>query len=67
MDEKNLAVKAAEKRREYKRHWNAENRDKVREHIRRYWEKKVLQDLQAEDSGTYDLSGNVGMNNADHI
>ena len=47
MDEKTLSEKAAEKRREYKRRWNAENRDKVKEHTRRYWERKVLQEVQA--------------------
>ena len=44
MDEKTLAERAAEKRREYKRAWNAKNRDKCREHTRRYWEWKVLQE-----------------------
>ena len=44
MDEKFLTKKAAAKRREYKRRWNAKNRDKVREHTRRYWERKVLQE-----------------------
>jgi hypothetical protein len=46
MNEKSLAEQAAEKRREYKRKWNAENRDKCREHTRRYWKRKVLQEQQ---------------------
>lgn len=44
MIEKNLAERAAEKRREYKRVWNAKNREKCKEHTRRYWERKVLQE-----------------------
>ena len=42
MNEKSLAELAAEKRREYKKAWNAKNREKCREHTRRYWERKVL-------------------------
>jgi len=52
MDEKALTERAAEKRREYKRHWNAANRDKVREHTRRYWEKKVLQEEKINGAST---------------
>ena len=44
MTDKTLSQKAAEKRREYKRRWSAKNRDKVREHTRRYWERKVLRE-----------------------
>ena len=44
MFEMDLTEKAAEKRREYKRQWCAKNRDKCREHTRRYWEKKALAD-----------------------
>ena len=46
MDRKFLSEDAAEKRREYKRQWNAKNRDRVREHTRRYWERKALQEMQ---------------------
>jgi hypothetical protein len=46
MSEKSLAEQAAEKRREYKKQWNAKNRDKCREHVRRYWERKVLKEKQ---------------------
>jgi hypothetical protein len=52
MDEKTLAEKDAEKRREYKRRWNAENRDKVREHTLRYWERKVLEEVNNHDTDT---------------
>jgi hypothetical protein len=52
MDEKILAEKAAEKRREYKRAWNALNRDKCREHTRRYWERKVLREMEGKTDGT---------------
>jgi len=47
MIEKFLSEQAAEKRREYKRVWNAKNRDKCKEHTRRYWERKVLQNQKA--------------------
>ena len=46
MDRKFLSEDAAEKRREYKRQWNAKNRDRIREHTRRYWERKALQERQ---------------------
>ena len=39
MNEKLLSEQAAAKRREYKRRWNAKNRDKCREYTRRYWER----------------------------
>ena len=48
MDKRKLAEQAAEKRRKYKRAWNAKNRNKCREHTRRYWERKVLQEKQQE-------------------
>ena len=53
MNKKNLAELATAKRREYKRAWNAKNRDKCKEHTRRYWERKVLesQEVQTDDSG----------------
>ena len=41
-------VKAA--RREYFKAWRAANKDKVREHNRRYWEKRALERLQAQDA-----------------
>jgi len=49
MSEKSLEELAAEKRREYKRAWNAKNKDKCREHTRRYWERKVLREQQASE------------------
>lgn len=49
---KTLTENAAEKRREYKRRWNAENRDKVKEHTRRYWERKVLEEGNSDDANT---------------
>ena len=48
MNEKSLSELAAEMRREYKRQWGAKNRDKVKEHTRRYWERKALQAKQAD-------------------
>ena len=50
MNEKILEEKAAEIRREYKKQWNAKNRDKCREYARRYWEKKVLKEANADDT-----------------
>jgi hypothetical protein len=52
MDEKTLAEKAAEKRREYKRQWNAKNRDKIKEHVCSYWERKVLKEGNNRDTDT---------------
>ena len=52
MDERSLSEEAAEKRREYKRRWNAKNRDKIKEHVRRYWEKKVLEEGKIDDRDT---------------
>lgn len=34
---------AKEARRAYKRAWNAQNRDKVKEYQQRYWNKKALE------------------------
>jgi len=42
MDEGILSEKAADKRREYQRLWYSKNRDKAKEHSRRYWERKAL-------------------------
>ena len=55
MSEKSLAEQAAEKRREYKKAWNAKNRDKCREHTRRYWERKVLKE---QERGQSDVTSN---------
>lgn len=35
--------KNAERLRAYKRAWNAENKDKLAEHQRRYWEKRAAE------------------------
>jgi hypothetical protein len=48
MDEKLLKEKAAEKRREYKRKWYAENKDKARRHTQDYWKRKVLSEEEAK-------------------
>jgi len=52
MDGKSLTEQAADKRREYKRAWYAKNRDKCREHTRRYWERKVLAENGVKTDGT---------------
>jgi hypothetical protein len=49
MNKKSIAEQAAEKRREYKKAWNAKNRDKCREYTRRYWERKVLNEEARQD------------------
>jgi hypothetical protein len=41
------AAKAA--RRAYRNKWNAQNQDKVKEHMRRYWEKKAA-DAERENN-----------------
>ena len=52
MSEKSLAELAAEKRREYKKAWYAKNRERCKEHTRRYWQKKALQ----EQGGNSDVA-----------
>lgn len=41
-----LTEAAKEARREYKRRWNAANRDKQREYEQRYWERKAAKNRQ---------------------
>lgn len=43
MTQSNAAIQA---RREYQRRWRKANPDKVREHNRRYWEKKAREQSQ---------------------
>ena len=45
VSEKSLNELTAEKRREYKRQWNAKNRDKCKIYTKRYWRKKVMEEL----------------------
>lgn len=44
-----MTDKAKEARRAYKRKWQRENRDKVKEYQTRYWNKKAEQQEQAEN------------------
>ena len=45
---------AVEARRAYKRRWNAQNREKNREYMQRYWEKKAAQNRQkSAEIGNY--------------
>lgn len=46
-----LTEKAKELRREYKRKWNRENRDKVKAAQERYWTKKALAAEKANRQG----------------
>jgi len=41
-----MSEAAIQKRREYKRKWNAENKDKVKQYQRTYWERKADSDRQ---------------------
>ena len=41
MSDNTLELKAIEERREYMRKWRANNKDKVKEHQKRYWLKKA--------------------------
>lgn len=43
-----MTDKAKEARREYKRRWNAANKDKVKEYQERYWAKKAEQQAATE-------------------
>ena len=43
VSEQALSNEAKEARREYAKKWRAQNRDKVRESNRRYWERKAQQ------------------------
>jgi hypothetical protein len=58
MNKLGLSEHAAEKRRQYKREWNAKNRDKCREHERRYWERKILGESKPNEAGAN--SGEAG-------
>ena len=49
-----MTESAAEARRAYKRRWNAQNREKNREYMQRYWEKKAAQKRQkSAEIGNY--------------
>lgn len=49
-----MTQSAVEARRAYKRRWNAQNRDKQREYMARYWEKKAAQNRQkSAEIGNY--------------
>ena len=41
-----MSPAAVEARRAYKRKWNAQNRDKQREYMARYWERKAAENPQ---------------------
>ena len=44
-----MTQEAIEARRAYKREWNRRNRDKVKMHQERYWERKAAQQKQADE------------------
>lgn len=52
-NEKAMSVeeRAAEARREYYRKWRAKNPDKVKAHVKRYWEKKALKAMEEATHG----------------
>jgi len=41
-----MSEAAKQARRDYKRKWNAENKDKVKQYQRTYWERKADSDRQ---------------------
>lgn len=49
----NMTDQAKELRRLYKREWNRNNRDKVRESQRRYWDRKAAEAARDQDAGTH--------------
>ena len=52
MDQKTLSSEAIEARRNYKRAWNAKNRERCREYTREYWERKAAQAQAAAQTST---------------
>lgn len=48
MSENNIQQKVAEIKRDYFRNWRKNNKDKVKEINKRYWEKKAQQLLSEE-------------------
>lgn len=50
MNSAELEKIAKEKRNEYYRKWRAANKDKVKEINKRYWQKKALQEQQANNA-----------------
>ena len=55
MTDKDLSELALKKRREYRKKWNAKNRDKCRKYEKRYWLKRALKEL--EDNANAEHSG----------
>ena len=49
MDNHKLDEAAKNERREYYRRWRAENKDKVRQHNRNYWERRAMKRKQEEE------------------
>ena len=45
-----LSKAAVAKRREYKKEWNAKNRDKCKEYTQRYWEKKASEVTERKET-----------------
>lgn len=50
MENQNIDEAVKEERREYYRKWRAANKDKVREHNRKYWAKRAAQRMQKEET-----------------
>lgn len=49
MDSKKLKELVINERKEYFRNWRANNKDKVRQHNKNYWERRVLKKLSEGD------------------
>lgn len=52
MDNQKLDEAAKNERREYYRKWRAANKDKVRQHNRKYWEKRAMKKSQEQKEET---------------
>lgn len=48
ISEKEIEELARIKRNEYQKRWREENKDKVREYQRNYWERQALKEIKAE-------------------
>lgn len=50
MSDQMLELKAIEERRAYMREWRSNNKDKIKEHQKRYWLKKAKKRIDEENA-----------------
>lgn len=43
-----MSEEARQKKNQYKREWNAKNKERVREYNRKYWEKKAREEPEVK-------------------